>query len=533
MTFKIKILLVFHLLVAQFVTAQFENKQKDVIDVLDYSFQIEINDSTNNIRVQANEKIVLLQKVDRIFLQLKNKNSKGFGMQVSSLKNKFGKVVNYTHKNDTLSILNSGNWIATDVLEFDILYEGIPEDGLYIKNNRFGKKTFFGDNWPNRAHYWLPVVDHPSDKARVEFLIKAPSHYNVIASGQFISKKAIDETSNLFHYQSRIPLSTKIMVFGAADFKTKEYARFKDVLVSSWIFKEEPNAGLDDYKNALEALKFYDSLIGPYSYEKLANVQSKTRFGGMENAGNIFYYEASITGNQTIEALVAHEVAHQWFGNSVSEEHWSDIWLSEGFATYLTDLYLENKYGKEKLQERMLMERDKVLNYHKNANPEAIVYHEKEDLFKLLNRNSYEKGAWVLHMLRIKVGDDAFFETLRKYYTAYRNTNATTTEFIVIAEKVSQQNLNDFFAQWLYKSDIPKLKISYVIKKRCIQYTVEQKSDVYNLDLPIKVLHTNQEQNLVLSVHKQTQKFRFKNKLKSKEVQVIVDPAVQVLFEYN
>ncbi len=252
----------------------------------------------------------------------------------------------------------------------------------------------------------------------------------------------------------------------------------------------------------------------------------------MENAGNIFYYEESITGNQTVEALVAHEIAHQWFGNSVSEKNWSDIWLSEGFATYLTDLYLENKYGKEKLIERMKMERDKVLKYHAKANPEAIVYTEKENLFKLLNRNSYEKGAWVLHMLRVKVGDKVFFKILREYYASYRNTNANTAEFIAVVEKVSQQDLQDFFSQWLYKSGVPKIKVSYTIKKRCIKFTVEQKSDVYNLDLPIKVQYNNQQLKLVLSLHKQTQKFRFKNKLKSKEVEVIVDPNVQVLFEF-
>ena len=528
---KLRILLLVSLFVGQFANAQFENNQKDIIDVLNYNFQIEIADSTNSISVKAQERILLLTKVDYIFLQLKNKNSEGLGMQISSLKNKFGVALGYTHQNDTITIFNPGNWQLNDTLQIEISYSGVPKDGLYIKDNRFGKKTFFGDNWPNRAQYWLPVIDHPSDKATVEFHITAPHHYDVIASGKLMSKSTLADSRNLFHYKTYVPLSTKIMVFAAADFQTKNYEIVKDIIVSSWIFKEEPKVGLDDYKDAVDALKYYDSLIGPYSYEKLANVQSKTRFGGMENAGNIFYYEESITGNQTVEALVAHEVAHQWFGNSVSEENWSDIWLSEGFATYLTDLYLENKYGEEKLIERMEMEREKVLKYFNTDQSKSIVYIEKENLFKLLNRNSYEKGAWVLHMLRAKVGYKTFFKILREYYASYKNTNANTAEFIALAERVSQQNLQIFFNQWLYKSGIPKVKISYTIKKRCIKFTVEQKSDVYNLDLPIKVQNGSKEQNLVLSLQKQTQKFRFKNKLKSIEIEVIVDPDVQVLFE--
>ena len=171
----------------------------------------------------------------------------------------------------------------------------------------------------------------------------------------------------------------------------------------------------------------------------------------MENAGCIFYAENSVTGKGTAEGLMAHEIAHQWFGNSVTENDWHHVWLSEGFATYLTAVYLEKTYGKEKLDEQMKSARNRVLGFYKRSQ-RPIIDTTVTDLMKLLNANSYQKGAWVLHMLRRKLGDDLFLEGLRSYYKKYRNRNAGTSDFQKVMEGVYKKDLSEFFKQWLYMS---------------------------------------------------------------------------------
>jgi aminopeptidase N len=146
------------------------------------------------------------------------------------------------------------------------------------------------------------------------------------------------------------------MVIGAARFAVRQTGVVNGFEVTSWVYPQNREEGFDSYKYAPKILDFFHTHIGPYSYKKLANVQSKTRYGGMENASNIFYFENSVAtgaeaaGNASkIEPLVAHEIAHQWFGNSASETDWHHVWLSEGFATYLTHLYFEFTYGRDRM----------------------------------------------------------------------------------------------------------------------------------------------------------------------------------------
>jgi len=514
--------------------SQFNNKQIDVIDILHYDFYVEIADNTNEIKAKTIISFQIKKKTDSIYFDLMNKNNSRKGMIVNSIKTKTGIELNFSHNNNILTIYDLSDYDVNINQNIEIDYSGMPEDGLYIKKNTYRKKTFFGDNWPNRARYWLPVIDHPSDKAKVDFHITAPKHYQIIASGQLISKESVNNLQYYYHYKTKTTLATKVMVFAAADFKVKQVDSIREIPISSWIYKESPESGFESYKNTVEVVNYYESIIGTYPYLKLVSVQSKTRFGGMENAGNIFYYEASANGEQQIEALIAHEVAHQWFGNSVSEKDWSDIWLSEGFATYLTDLYLENKYGKEKLKQRMIMEREKVVKYSKKSNVRPIVYEEKENLFKLLNRNSYEKGAWVLHMLRNKIGDENFFKSLSLFYKEFKNINASTEDFIEITERVSKQDLGLFYQQWLYRKDIPRLDLKWQIVDQTIHIEIIQNENPYILSLPIRLYDSkNNELDFNLKLNKTQQFFSFELSKGFDVKKLVIDPDVKVLYTHN
>ena len=500
--------------------SQFGNPQLHKIDVLNYDFKININNDTDSIKSAAAINILALDNISSFYLDLANKGINVKKVMINS------RIIPFHHASD--KILMDFSARKGDSIHVQIEYEGIPADGLIISNNKYGKKSFFGDNWPNRAHFWLPVIDHLSDKALVSFTILAPSEMDVIASGKRISRIRKGKKTEWF-YKTSVPLPPKVMVFGATGFNIKNYGIYHDIPVSGWIYEDSPVKGLDDYLVSLEALKFYDSLIGPYSFSKLANVQSKTRFGGMENAGNIFYYENSVDGKGRVENLVAHEVAHQWFGNSVTEKEWKDIWLSEGFATYLTDLFLEHKYGKEKLKERMKMERDKIIRYH-NRPRNSIVYNEKNNLMKLLNPNSYEKGAWVLHMLRKKIGDEKFFKLLKNFYKNYQNKNASTSDFISMAEEISHQNLHDFFNQWLFQEGIPVLEIKEEKTKKKLHLHIRQTGGNYQLNLPVRIITEKGEKNILLNLSKKEESFELPLS-NTQNYQLIIDPDIEVLYK--
>ena len=498
--------------------------QNPAIDVKKYTFSIDLNDQNDTIYGKADIDYEFLKTSDAVRFDLVKTDASGKGMKVDSILSE-GKKLQFQQKAETVLITP-----APDSSEVIIYYHGIPKDGLIISRNKYGERTFFGDNWPNRAHNWLPVTDHPSDKAYADFIVTAPSHYQVIANGSLQEMTNFGDDKTLYHYSSSVPLPTKVMVIGAAEFAVQYLEEVKNIPVSSWVYPQNREAGFHDYAVARKILEYFIGHIGPYPYAKLANVQSTTRYGGMENASNIFYSERSVTGKGDAEFLLAHEIAHQWFGDSASETDWSQLWLSEGFATYFTDLYAEATYGKEKLDEKLREERQKVINFSKTTHT-PVIDTSRTDYMKLLNANSYQKGAWFLHMLRRKVGDENFWQTIRKYYKEYELSNATTEDLQKVFENVSGQKLQDFFDQWLRQYGQPVLKTNWKYTHGNLEFEVlqQQKND-FEFPLEVKFEFADgSSATRTFQVQQKKQKFSFS--IDQKPVKVKLDPEVNLLFE--
>lgn len=438
------------------------------IDVVHYSFALEVNDDNNNIRGTADILVSFRQDAQSFTFDLVKKNATGKGMTVASVKEN-GNPIHFTQDSDQLVLHTAGR--SGSQHTYNIRYEGIPADGLIIANNKYGHRGFFGDNWPNRAHNWLPCVDHPSDKATVEFIVTAPDHYQVVANGALQEDKTLPDHRRLTHWKESAPLSPKVMVVGIADFAIDHPGDALGIPVWNYVYPENKETGFHDYAFALQILPFYISHIGPYPFEKCGNVQSKTRFGGLENASAIFYFENSV-GSPGVESLMAHEIAHQWFGDAATETQWQHLWLSEGFATYMTHCYLENKYGADTLRTGMKKDREKLITFEKRRLTPIVDTTIKKDYMQLLNPNSYEKGGWVLHMLRRRIGDKLFWEGISTYYATYRNKNASSADFEAIIEKVSGQDLHAFFQQWLYTPGHPHVSIKQQYDRDAKQLTI-------------------------------------------------------------
>ena len=460
------------------VTALMANAQADV---LHYRYELELRDTDDSIRGVAKIRMRFSEPVDAFRLDLMG-SSNGKGMKSSVA----GNAVHRAVADDTsILVTMKGPAVVDSVYEFRVSYSGVPADGLIIASNKFGDRTFFADNWPNRARHWIPCMDRPDDKASFEFIVTAPSHYRVISNGKKIAEENLDNGFTRTHWKEEMRLPTKVMVIGVARFAIKQYADSPaGIPVSAWVYPQDSTYGFTDYAAAASILKFFTEYIGPYPFNKLANVQSKTIFGGMENAGAIFYNESLVKGNADYDDLLAHEIAHQWFGNMASEKSFTHLWLSEGFATYLTNIYVEAKYGKKMMKERLRTDREMIIRFVR-TNDRPVV-DAASAYMDLLNANSYQKGGWILHMLRREVGDTSFQKILQMYYSRFSGSNADSKDFEMIAEEVSGKELTGFFHQWLDRPGIPKLAIKKIKKAVGWEVTVMQtQKEVYELSIPV------------------------------------------------
>ncbi len=472
-----------------------------VIDVQHYDFSLALNDDSNSIRGTAVITVLFRTNAQQFQLDLAERNKMGKGMAVLSVSER-NQPVPFTQDSSHISLQTAG--MAGSQHSYTIRYEGIPADGLIIANNKYGHRGFFGDNWPNRAHNWLPCVDDPSDKATLDWRITAPDHYQVVANGALQEERALPNHLKLTHWKESSPLSPKIMVIGVANFAIDHPGDAMGVPVWNYVYPENKEVGFKAYAYPLQILPFYITHIGPYPFEKCGNVQSKTRFGGLENAGAIFYFENSVT-SPAVESLMAHEIAHQWFGDCATETKWEHLWLSEGFATYMTHCYLENKYGPDTLKKGMAKDRSTTIAFEKKRLTPIVDTTVNGDYMALLNPNSYEKGGWVLHMLRHRVGDTLFWKGISAYYATYRNTNANSADFEKIMEKVSGADLQSFFRQWLYTPGHPHLQIAWKYdpdkkslaidftqtQDQLFAFTLDYSADIslYHIDIRDKTTH--------------------------------------------
>ncbi len=503
------------------------------IDVLHYRFQLQLQDTSNSITGKTTISLLFSGEVDQFYIDLVGPAHNGSGMLVTEVRED-SIPVRFNHAEKRVHIIPTKSATRGETRSYTIAYTGIPADGLIIADNKYGERTFFGDNWPDRARYWLPCIDHPSDKATCEFVIYAPDHYQVVANGRLVETTNVDDSTRLTHWRTLVPLPTKVMVVGVGRFAVQYLGEASAVPVQSWIYPQDRIEGFFDYAMAESLVAFFSELIGPFPYAKLANVQSKTRYGGMENAGAIFYSERSVRGDRSNEGLLAHEIAHQWFGDAISEADWHHIWLSEGFATYFTHVYYERNYGEERLKQRLQRDRRRIIDYY-HRNPRASVVDTTiTELNRLLNTNSYQKGGWCVHMLRCLVGEDNFWHSIRSYYRDYQHTSILTDTFQEAVEKNYGRDLSWFFQQWLYDAGIPELSgyWRYNEKNKRLTIHLEQCNEqLFRIFPEIGIVSAEKESGRIEQLSLANRRDTYTFSLNAKPERVLLDPRTRLLYE--
>ncbi len=426
------------------------------IDVQHYDFRVDFSSRglDDSVRVVSTLTVYRTGRADTLRLDL------GRGMRVE------GALVNdrsVTFARDSASLRIPLPPGSLDTLRVAVRVIGRPTDGLIVRRDSAGTWTAFADHFPNRAREWLPTVDHPSDKATVEWTVRSPATHRVVANGERLEETPEPAQMGrpamlLTRWRSVRPLYTAVMVIGVAPFADYELGRTACGLgelpgcVSQgvWISPDVRPSMPGAFARAGDIVALFSRQVGPFPYEKLFHVQSSTRYGGMENASVIFYADNIYRAGSMSEGLIAHETAHQWFGDAVTTKEWPHVWLSEGFATYFAALWTEYAHGDSAFVDEMRRMRQSVLD-DKLAPEKPVVDESLSDLRYVLNGLVYQKAGFVLHMLRREVGDSAFYRGIRAYYAKYRHGNALTDDFVREMEGASGAKLGWFFDQWMHR----------------------------------------------------------------------------------
>jgi aminopeptidase N len=465
------------------------------INVLDYAITLALPDRGGAIDGRAVIAVRRSAPVDTLVLDL-------VSLGVDSVLVD-GRATQFARTDSTIRVPIGG--VVADSFSVAVRYAGEPKDGLIIRTDSLGRWTGFGDNWPNRARNWIPSVDHPSDKATVTWTVVAPSDRRVVANGELVEETPLPGTTNgvartLTRWRESRPIPVYLMVIAAAPLVYYDLGRTNcgvgefDACVrqSVYVAPELRDYVPGPFEHAPAMVRLFSTLVAPFPYEKLAHLQSSTRYGGMENAGAIFYSDGAFRRRSVGTGLIAHETAHQWFGDAVTARDWSHLWLSEGFATYFAELWKEHADGDGAFRAGMRGIRDRIVRAPEVA-ARPVIDSTQTDLMALLNTNSYQKGGWTLHMLRALVGDSTFFRGLRSYYLGHRHSTALTDDLQRAMEGASGRPLGWFFDQWLRRPGFAEVTTSWRFDaaQRRVVATIAQGSRFGQYRFPLTIAITD------------------------------------------
>jgi aminopeptidase N len=487
------------------------------IDALHYDIAIQVTDGSS-----------LITAATRIDIRIRNKSASGMWLDLEDLPvDKLrvgGKDCPFTAGNGRLTFDFDRTYSPGEIVRIEVQYHGQPRDGLLFVRNKYGRAVVFADNWPNRAHYWFPSIDHPSDKATISFAITAPQKYQVIATGRMERTTLLPDGQQLTIWTEAKAIPTYCMVFGVAEFSVQRSVT-GTVPLAWYAYPQDSGFTDQGFVRTSAVLGYFQTLIAPYPYEKLSQVESVIRTGAMENSGTIFYSEALIRDAPIPQETLAHEIAHQWFGDSVTESDWDDLWLSEGFATYLEALFYEQVNGKEAFKSKMARHAEKIAAYTPSRTT-PIVDPIQTDPWKKLTPLNYEKGAWVLHMLRGMMGDEIFLKAVRRFYNSFEGGNASTGDFEKVMESVSGIDLSGFFRQWLFQPGMPEYRVSWqwIDSAGELEIKVSQLQNGHLFDMPVEIQVSAGQRKRVFKFRAPAASNTFRILLEERPASVELDP---------
>ncbi|MGD2246011.1 MAG: M1 family metallopeptidase [Candidatus Aminicenantes bacterium] len=449
-------------------------------DILHYAFDWTIAIASENIQGKAAiTSKSQINGLDTISLHLSNT------MTVTQI-NQGQTSLGFTHANDLLTIFLAQLVNTNQEFTVEITYSGVPQSGLNFSTHQ-GQPVFWSLDEPSDAREWFPCYDHPSDKATVEIKITVPENIVVASNGTLTQTQANPDSTVTYTWMEKAQIATYLISVAGTNYQTYSdtYWSGPDSMeVIYYVYPEHLGNARVDFTVTVPMITFYSQLFGPYPFldEKygMAAIPGGT---AMEHQTCTSYPAQAITGDHKYDWLIAHELAHQWWGNLVTLADWDDIWLNEGFATYSDALWFEHIAGSQGLQNRMLTFKN---IYFRHDGSEHPVYNPPAG--HLFCEIVYEKAAWVLHMLRFVVGDPSFWNILKIYAQDFAYANATTPDFQNVCEKVYGGDLDWFFDQWIYEAGFPVYQFGWGYMNGTVLVIINQTQEDFPLfEMPLEL----------------------------------------------
>ncbi len=376
---------------------------------------------------------------------------------------------------------------AGEEVEVAIDYHARPRRGLYFVGPDEGYPNKPVQAWTQGededSRFWFPCYDYPNDRTTSEVIATVPENFTAISNGALIATRAdVAKRTRTFHWRHDVPHSVYLMTLAAGEFAVIE-DKAGEVPVQYYCQPGREDDARRAFGNTPRMIEFFARRIGvPYPYAKYAQVAvNDFIFGGMENTSATTQTADTMHDERAhldfkSDPLVAHELAHQWWGDLLTCRDWAHAWLNEGFATYFEALWCEENLGADEFAWNLRQDRDGYFDEDAHRYRRPVVCNRYRAPIELFDRHLYEKGSLILHMLRREVGDGLFFKSLNLYCTGHRGQNVITQDLQRAFDEATGRNLDFFFDQWVYKEGHPEIEVSssFDDKRKLASITVKQ-----------------------------------------------------------
>jgi aminopeptidase N len=438
------------------------------------------------------------------------------------------KNLQYRQAGEKLIVTLDKAYAPQDTVSIRIAYSCQPAqsvyfvDALYEKNKIVRDAQIWTQNEPEEAHHWFPSYDFPDDKATTEQFLTVEAGETAIANGELLETLQNSNGTKTFHYKMSVPHSVYL-----TSFVVGKYVRLKDVYknvpLGFYVYPGYEATAQKAFGKTKNMMRIFENLTGvDFPYNKYdQTIVANFQFGGMENITATTHADTEILGVDFMpgatEDLVSHELAHSWFGNLVTCRNWSELWLNEGFATFMEAAYREKAYGRDQYILKIKEDAFRFISEDAvNKNRHGLFNARAQPNAELFDTTTYQKGGAVVHTLRAEIGDEAFWKAINVYLNAHKFGNVETPDLQKAMEEASGQDLKWFFNQWVYQGGYPKLEVRqiYQARKKTLNLTVTQtqKSDgitpsIFILPLEIEIVTAGGRKIEKIKIDKRTQNF--------------------------
>lgn len=458
------------------------------------------------------------------------------GMLFDSIKlEASGTNLNYRQEGEKIFITLDRSYSADDLVSVRFKYSAVPQKGIYFVEERRDKNKkllnpaqIWTQGEPEEAHHWFPSYDFPDDKATSEEFITVEKGETAIGNGELLETLENSDGTKTFHYKMPVRHSTYLTSFVVGKY-SRVADSYKNIPLGFYVYAGREPVAKAAFGKTKDMMRIFEELTGvgfPFNKYDQTIVANYSLFSAMENItattlsdNDVFLAQYGETNN-LVEDIVSHELAHSWFGNLVTCKNWSELWLNEGFATFMEAAYREKMYGRENYLDTIRMfSMEYFLEHLPPGQQHGLFNRLARPDDSIFDSTTYQKGGAVIHTLRETLGDEAFWRGIRIYLERHKFENVETPDLQKAMEEASGQKLEWFFSQWVYAAGYPQLEITQTFnrKKKTLTLAVTQTQTadalvpaVFTLPMEVEIAIGKAVKTEKIQINKRNQSFSFK-----------------------